>query len=120
MKFATGFSLALALFLCPDGQADIIVTGNATYLQNLNALASTPDDGIALSPTDSLYGWTFQEANNSVDTMYGFGNGSNAAGITYSFGSTGSTERAFGTMGQKSSPLPPCSVPRIARIGTGK
>src|SRR5262249_13180443 len=41
-------------------------------------------------------GWDFAEAGTNANTIYTAGTGSGTAGDTYSFGSSGSSERAFG------------------------
>ena len=43
-------------------------------------------------------GWAFSELGTNANTTYTAGTGSNNAGDTYSFGSTGSSERAFGSL----------------------
>lgn len=72
----------------------ILLTGT-TYTQNFDTLTSSPDAGTSSTlPT----GWALSEAGSNANTTYGIGTGSNTAGNTYSFGATGSTERAFGTL----------------------
>lgn len=62
------------------------------YLQNFDALANTS------AATSLPLGWAFQESGSNGNGTYTAGNGSANTGETYSFGSTGSTERAFGTL----------------------
>jgi len=68
-----------------------IILPNATpYTQNF--------DTLALSGTSSVIpaGWVISEAGTAADTTYAAGTGSSTTGNTYSFGSTGSTDRALG------------------------
>jgi uncharacterized protein len=58
--------------------------------ENFNTLSST----AASSSTPA--GWGFVESGSNANATYGVGTGSGNAGDTYSFGATGSTERAFG------------------------
>ncbi len=43
-------------------------------------------------------GWFFSEGGTNGNTTYTAGTGSSATGDTYSFGATGSTDRALGTL----------------------
>jgi hypothetical protein len=71
------------------GQISLTTVGDA-YTQDFDGLASS---GTSSSlPT----GWAFTESGSNADGLYAAGTGSNTAGNTYSFGSTGSTDRAFG------------------------
>ena len=60
------------------------------YSENFNALT--------ISGTSSIVpnGWDFSEALANANTTYTAGTGSSSTGDTWSFGSTGSSERAFG------------------------
>ena len=73
--------------------APISLTGG-TYMQDFNTLA--------LSGTSSTVpaGWEFVETGTStqVNGVYTAGTGSSATGDVYSFGSTSSSERAFGML----------------------
>ncbi len=60
------------------------------YTQDFNTLASTGTSSVV--PT----GWLFNEVVGN--TTYTASTGSSTSGDTYSFGSTSSTERAFGTL----------------------
>jgi hypothetical protein len=55
-------------------------------------------DTLASSSTSSTTpaGWTFSESGTAANTTYTAGTGSSTTGDTYSFGSTGNSERAFG------------------------
>ncbi len=71
------------------GQVSITAEG-VTYTENFDSLASS---GTSSSVPN---GWFFAETGTSANTTYTAGTGSSNVGDTYSFGSTGSTERAFG------------------------
>lgn len=64
------------------------------YTQNFDTLANTGMSSV-LPP-----GWQLSETGTSanVNSSYQAGDGSSNAGDTYSFGSTGSMDRAFGTL----------------------
>jgi Ca2+-binding RTX toxin-like protein len=64
-----------------------------TYNQNFNTLAST---GSTSSSVPS--GWEFLETGANANTTYGINDGALNTGNTYSYGTTGSTDRAFGTL----------------------
>lgn len=55
-------------------------------------------DTLASSGTSSVVpaGWYFSESGTNANTTYTAGNGSGTSGDTYSFGTTASSERAFG------------------------
>ncbi|MCA9874964.1 MAG: hypothetical protein KC441_14945 [Anaerolineales bacterium] len=54
-------------------------------------------------------GWAFSESGTNANTTYSAGTGSNNTGNTYSFGASGSTERAFGGL-QSTSLVPTIGV----------
>jgi hypothetical protein len=72
------------------GTGAIVLTGSGVYQQNFDSLASSGTSSVL------PYGWYFIESGSNANTTYTAGNGSNNAGDTYSFGSTGSSDRAFG------------------------
>lgn len=87
-------SFILAAFAGLFAQAQVSITNIGTpYTQDFNSLANTGTTNTAL-PT----GWLFSEAGTGANTTYGADNGGNTAGNTYSYGSTGNTERAFGSL----------------------
>lgn len=61
-----------------------------TYYQDFNSLANSGSSSTL--PT----GWAFSESGTNANTTYTAGTGSSTTGDTYSFGASGSTERAFG------------------------
>lgn len=101
-KSLSSVLLFVSLVVCGPLRADIILSQGVTYTQNFDTLAFSPDGTTASTLPDSPNGWTFTEQGNSQNNLYSIGNGSSAAGDTYSFGSTGSTERAFGSQNNNS------------------
>jgi hypothetical protein len=84
----------------PDAPlAAISLTSGVPYTQNFDTLAHS---GTSSTAPD---GWAFNETGSSANTTYTAGTGSSTTGDTYSFGASGSTERAFG--GLQSSSLTP-------------
>ena len=70
----------------------VSLTGfGAGYTQDFDTLASSGTANTAV-PT----GWEFSESGTNANTAYRAGTGSDNTGDTYSFGATGSSERAFG------------------------
>jgi hypothetical protein len=84
------------LLISPAGALGQISLTNSTvtHSQDFNSLANTGATGSALPA-----GWAFSEFGGSADTTYGIGDGSTNTFNTYSFGSTGSTDRAIGAQG---------------------
>jgi hypothetical protein len=73
--------------------AQVSITSLGTpVLENFNTLAST---GTSSSVP---VGWAFLETLTNANTTYTAGTGSSNVGDTYSFGSSGSPERAFGQL----------------------
>ena len=66
--------------------------------------ASENFDGLAKTGTSDVLpqGWYFYENGGSTGTTYAADNGSTNSGNTYSYGSTGSSERAFGSIASNS------------------
>ena len=65
----------------------------AMYTQDFNTLASTGSTGTALPE-----GWQVSENGSNANTNYAVGTGSSNSGNVYSFGSTGSSDRALGSV----------------------
>jgi hypothetical protein len=76
-----------------------LTTLGTPYSQNFDSLASSGTSSTVPA------GWAFTETGTSANTTYTAGTGSSTTGDTYSFGSTASTERAFG--GLRSASLVP-------------
>jgi predicted extracellular nuclease len=64
--------------------------GNA-YSENFDSLATT-----GTANTLAISGWAMLETGSNANTTYASGTGSSTTGNTYSFGASGSTDRAFG------------------------
>ncbi len=65
----------------------------APYSENFDSLANTGTTNSALPA-----GWEFSESLANLNTSYRADNGTLTTGDTYSYGATGSSERAFGTL----------------------
>jgi len=79
---------------------DAISYTGTTYSQNFDSLASS-GSGVAWTNDTTIPGWFLyaQPAPGTAITTYNADNGSSSAGNFYSFGSTGSSERALGGIG---------------------
>ena len=62
------------------------------YTENFDTLANTGTSSTLPA------GWALLETGNNFNTTYSAGDGSSNAGETYSFGTVGSPDRAFGTL----------------------
>lgn len=87
--------LSLAFFSAFQvfGQAPVchsVTAGSLTYNQDFNTLSNTGTSSVVPA------GFGFAETGTNANLLYTAGTGSSATGDTYSFGSTASTERAFG------------------------
>jgi predicted extracellular nuclease len=60
--------------------------------------AFTENFDSLLDGSELPMGWGFSEAGANANAVYSVGTGSGNAGDTYSFGASGSTDRAFGTL----------------------
>ncbi len=75
-----------------------IPMSSGTYSQNFDSLANT-GTGIAWTNNVTLPGWYASKSAGSQDvTNYNAGTGSSTTGAFYSFGGSGSTERALGSL----------------------
>jgi endonuclease I len=94
-KFTYLFILSIFSFLCSQAQSVSITATGTAFTQNFNTLANTgTTNAIATLPN----GWTFTETGTGLNTTYAADNGAANGGNTYSYGSTGNTERALGTL----------------------
>jgi hypothetical protein len=80
-------ALSLAAAVVPAA-AVTITSFNTVFAENFDSLSTT-------GPAN---GFTFLESGSASDTGYAAGTGSSATGNTYSFGATGDSDRAFGTL----------------------
>jgi len=89
-------SLVSAAFVA--GFAGPAVAAGSVSLSSLGTAYVQDFDTLAGSGTSSVVppGWEFLEVGTNANTLYSAGTGSSNAGDTYSFGSSGSAERAFG------------------------
>src|SRR5512138_3735362 len=71
------------------GSVSLTTLGSA-YTENFDTLAGTGTSSTVPN------GWAFLETGTNANTTYTAGTGSSNTGDTYSFGATGSSERAFG------------------------
>ena len=86
--------LTIGWRLMPSADAQVAVVNltalDVPYLQDFDTLASSGTS--AVTPV----GWLFLESGANANGVYTAGTGSSNTGDTYSFGSAGATERAFG------------------------
>ncbi len=85
-------ALALLLVAAPVAAQVSIPSYGTQVRQDFNALATAGNSGV-VPP-----GWAISESGNGANGLYTAGNGSSNAGDCYSFGATGSSERALGTV----------------------
>ncbi|GAB2864154.1 hypothetical protein GCM10027044_26030 [Hymenobacter ruber] len=69
-----------------------ITAVNTPYAEDFNSLASTSSSNVLPG------GWAFVENDTNADAQYTANTGSSTTGDTYSYGATGGTERAFGSL----------------------
>ncbi len=88
--------LLLVLASYFNGFSQVIMSGSGSYSQNFDALLNTGsvNNWIDNSTIPSVF-----SQRTSTSTTYAAGTGSLSSGGLYSFGATGSTERALGTIG---------------------
>ena len=93
-------SLTLSLGLTPLASAQVLYSGG-TYSQNFDTLVNSPAN-TALTFTDNttLTGWY---SVSTVAARYRVSTGSDTTGSLYSFGASGSTERALGSLASNTS-----------------
>jgi hypothetical protein len=87
--------LAAALTTADASAVVPIPLNGALYEQNFNSL---PTSGNSHAESTVPQGWTFSEAGSSANNMFGADGGTTTIGNTYSFGPTGSADRAFGEL----------------------
>lgn len=88
--------VGVLLFTCPRIYSQISLTAlNPTYSQDFNTLVNTATSSAVPS------GWFFYE-NGAAGAAYTASTGNSTAGDTYSFGSSGSSDRAFGSIASNS------------------
>lgn len=90
--YRTVFALMSAtVLLCASAKGQISIT-STIYYQNFDYLINSATSDVLPD------GWAFLESDSNANTNYTAGNGSSTTGDTYSFGTDGATNRAFGTL----------------------
>jgi len=92
----------------PDPIISISLT-TAVYSQDFNSLANSPNNGTG---STIPLGWGFAETGTAANAAYTIGAGTTLTGDTFSFGTSGSADRAFGGLQDTS------LVPTIGAIFT--
>jgi endonuclease/exonuclease/phosphatase family metal-dependent hydrolase len=88
--------VVLAIFLAPLARGQILM-GAGTYAQNFDALTNSGNPNWTNNVT--LPGWYISKtASPNTVTNYNLGTGSSSTGAFYSFGGSGSGERALGSL----------------------
>lgn len=90
-KFTKLFFIFLTSFATSFAQISISSTGTA-FIQDFNTLVNTGTSSTTPS------GWIFLETGTGANTTYAVNDGTVNSGNTYSFGASGSVDRAFGTL----------------------
>lgn len=107
-------ALLFAVPLGADGTAGASISLDklgAGYTQNFDTLANSGTSGALPD------GWFLSESGANANATYTAGNGSDNAGDTYSFGATGSAERALGGL-QSGSLIPTFGAAFTNNTGT--
>jgi hypothetical protein len=71
----------------------VFSNGNLSYTQNFDGLSNSGTTNTTLPA-----GWFFTETGTNSNTTYAADNGATTSGNTYSYGTTGASERAFGEL----------------------
>lgn len=95
---AAGAALSILGAALPAAAAVSLTSVAAGYSQSFDSLASTGAT-VAWQNDSTLPGWSLLNSTDSAVASYATGNGSSNAGAFYSFGATGSSERALGGAG---------------------
>ena len=100
--FALSIAAAAIGVIAVPTQANAAVSvpsnGAFSYAQNFDSLAATGTTSSWVNDS-TLQGWSLFASNNTPLAVYNIGTGSSNAGSFYSFGATGSTDRALGGVG---------------------
>jgi hypothetical protein len=92
-KIAIAVLVLLGCAATAGAQCISLPTAGAAVTENFDTLASSGTTNTALPA-----GWAFYETSTNANTTYRADSGTGATGDTYSYGATGSSERAFGTL----------------------
>ena len=79
--------------------APIPIALNGTYTQNFDSLANSSGTSASWTDDITLPGWYLRTDANTTVASYLVGIGNGTTGAFYSFGSSGSTDRALGGLG---------------------
>jgi len=90
------YLIAVACLASPVFAQISLTAMNVAYTQDFDGLANTGTGSTTL--TDSLLGWSILETGNNANSTYTASTGSLATGDTYSYGASGSTDRALGAI----------------------
>ena len=85
--------LVSALVMVPMLARAACIPVSLSYAQAFDTLANTGTENIAVPD-----GWAFVETGTNANTTYAADTGANSQGNTYSYGLSGSPERALGTL----------------------
>lgn len=96
MRFAC-LATALAMFVVAGAQAQISYTGGTLYTQDFNSLSSVAGPH-PWTDSGTIVGWYAASDTASPITLYTADNGSSNLGNLYSYGSTGDSDRALGSL----------------------
>lgn len=96
MRLSKTPPLLLLLGLGPAVFADLptLADSTTTYYQDFDALVAVDSAVLSTLPD----GWTVVETGKNANAYYNADNGSKNSGNTYSYGVSGSTDRALGTL----------------------
>ena len=96
----TPLTVAIACLAAATSLGSVSITDSTAYTQNFDTLA-TVGTNVTWANDSTLPGWYLfrQPAPGTAVTTYSAGNGNVPIGSFYSFGSTGSSERALGGVG---------------------
>jgi endonuclease I len=85
--------LTIIFYLASFAQVSITSTGTP-FTENFDSMESTPATLSSTLPA----GWAFVETGTNLNATYLVDNGVSASGNTFSYGTTSSLDRAFGTL----------------------
>lgn len=90
LALIAGLLAVLRASAAEDTPLTAIALTSGVYSQDFDMLASSGSSNVVPD------GWKFSEDGTAANTVYSAGTGSSTTGDTYSFGVSGSSERAFG------------------------
>ncbi|OYV01954.1 MAG: PEP-CTERM sorting domain-containing protein [Burkholderiales bacterium PBB5] len=104
-KFLIAACACLGAASIPAHAAKVIDATHLSYSETFDALSSTTSTtNLAWANDSTLANWSlFNRASGTAATTYRSDNGGSNTGYFYSFGTTGNTDRALGSIGSSSS-----------------